>query len=57
MHLLERPEFADFWALKWSDLLHNEEKALDRKGVHGCSTTGFAAAGRRRQEAAQRIRP
>jgi hypothetical protein len=31
--LLERPEFADFWALKWSDLLHNEEKALDRKGV------------------------
>ncbi len=31
--LLERPEFADFWALKWSDLLRNEEKALDRKGV------------------------
>jgi hypothetical protein len=31
--LLARPEFADFWALKWSDLLHNEEKALDRKGV------------------------
>ena len=31
--LLERPEFADFWALKWSDLLHSEEKALDRKGV------------------------
>jgi hypothetical protein len=31
--LLERPEFADFWALKWSDLLHNEEKALDSKGV------------------------
>lgn len=31
--LLERPEFADFWALKWSDLLHNEEKTLDRKGV------------------------
>jgi hypothetical protein len=31
--LLERPEFADFWSLKWSDLLHNEEKALDRKGV------------------------
>jgi hypothetical protein len=32
--LLERPEFADFWALKWGDLLRVEEKALDRKGVH-----------------------
>jgi hypothetical protein len=31
--LLQRAEFADFWALKWSDLLHNEEKTLDRKGV------------------------
>jgi hypothetical protein len=31
--LLERPEFADFWSLKWSDLLHCEEKALDAKGV------------------------
>jgi Protein of unknown function (DUF1553)/Protein of unknown function (DUF1549) len=31
--LLKRPEFADFWALKWSDLLRNEEKVLDRKGV------------------------
>ncbi len=31
--LLQRPEFADFWALKWADLLRNEEKALDRKGV------------------------
>ena len=31
--LLTRPEFADCWALKWSDLLRNEEKALDRKGV------------------------
>ncbi len=31
--LLGRPEFADFWALKWSDLLRNEEKVLDRKGV------------------------
>ena len=31
--LLKRPEFADFWALKWSDLLHNEEKVLDPKGV------------------------
>jgi Protein of unknown function (DUF1549)/Protein of unknown function (DUF1553) len=31
--LLERPEFADFWALKWCDLLRVEEKALDPKGV------------------------
>lgn len=31
--LLERPEFADYWALKWSDVLRNEEKMLDRKGV------------------------
>jgi len=31
--LLDRPEYADFWAMKWSDLLRNEERALDRKGV------------------------
>jgi hypothetical protein len=31
--LLKRPEFADYWSLKWSDLLRNEEKTLDRKGV------------------------
>jgi hypothetical protein len=31
--LLERPEFAECWAAKWSDLLRNEEKTLDRKGV------------------------
>ncbi|HEY1602189.1 MAG TPA: DUF1549 and DUF1553 domain-containing protein [Pirellulales bacterium] len=31
--LLARPEFARAWALKWSDLLRNEEKTLDRKGV------------------------
>jgi len=31
--LLDRPEFADCWAQKWSDLLRNEEKTLDRKGV------------------------
>jgi hypothetical protein len=30
---LERGEFADFWALKWSDLLRNEERLMDRKGV------------------------
>ena len=32
--LMKQPEFAEFWALKWSDLLRNEEKQLDRKGVH-----------------------
>ena len=31
--LLESAGFADFWALKWGDLLRNEEKVLDRKGV------------------------
>ena len=31
--LLADHRFADFWALKWSDLLRNEEKVLDRKGV------------------------
>jgi len=31
--LLARPEFAEHWALKWSDLLRNEEKVLDAKGV------------------------
>jgi hypothetical protein len=31
--LLQRPEFADHWALKWSDVLRNEEKVLDAKGV------------------------
>lgn len=31
--LMERPEFADFWALKWADLLRLEEKVLDNKGV------------------------
>ncbi|WP_254513766.1 DUF1549 and DUF1553 domain-containing protein [Anatilimnocola floriformis] len=31
--LLTRPEFAEQWALKWSDLLRNEEKVLDTRGV------------------------
>lgn len=31
--LLERREFSTHWALKWADLLHGEEKTLDRKGV------------------------
>lgn len=32
--LLVRPEFADFWALKWSDILRNEELVLDPSGVN-----------------------
>ena len=31
--LLAQPEFADHWAQKWSDVLRNEEKVLDAKGV------------------------
>ena len=31
--LMLRPEFADFWALKWADLLRNEEKTMGEKGV------------------------
>jgi hypothetical protein len=32
-HLVLRPEFADFWALKWADLLRNEEKTMGAKGA------------------------
>ena len=31
--LLTHPAFADFWALKWGDILRSEEKVLDPKGV------------------------
>ncbi|WP_145367485.1 DUF1549 and DUF1553 domain-containing protein [Maioricimonas rarisocia] len=31
--LLQRPEFSEFQAVKWADLLRIEEKTLDRKGV------------------------
>ncbi len=36
--LLARPEFADFWALKWADLLKIEQRQLDYDGmtaIHG----------------------
>ena len=33
--LVDRPEFADFWALKWADLLRNEEKTMGLKGTWG----------------------
>jgi hypothetical protein len=44
--LLDRPEFADSWALTWSDLLRNEEKVLDGKGTrvfHAWVRDQFAA--------------
>lgn len=31
--LLERPEFAESWALKWADLLRLDERTLDEKGA------------------------
>jgi hypothetical protein len=31
--LLERPEYADFWTLKWSDVLRASRKAIRLKGV------------------------
>jgi hypothetical protein len=31
--LIDSQAFAEWWAIKWSDLLRNEEKVLDRKGV------------------------
>ena len=31
--LFARAEFADFWTLKWADLLKIEERQLDRKGM------------------------
>ncbi len=31
--LLARPEFADFWAMKWADVLKVEARTLDQKGM------------------------
>ena len=45
--LLATPEFADFWALKWADVLRAEEKVLDTDGVeafHGWIRDGIATA-------------
>ena len=53
--LLARPEFAEYWAQKWSDLLRNEEKALDHKGVAVFYRWIAAPAGG--GQAAQRVRP
>jgi hypothetical protein len=32
--LLERPEYADFWTLKWADVLRNNRKTVQVKGTH-----------------------
>lgn len=32
--LLDRPEYADFWTLKWSDVLRASRKTIQVKGVH-----------------------
>ena len=32
--ILERPEFADWWTLKWSDLLRSNRRAIQPKGVY-----------------------
>lgn len=43
---LARPEYAELWALRWADLLREEEKYLDLKGVralHEWLRASFAA--------------
>src|SRR5262249_231757 len=32
--LLERPEYSDFWTLKWSDVLRSSRKAIQIKGIY-----------------------
>jgi hypothetical protein len=32
--LLGRPEYADFWTLKWSDVLRSNRKTIQLKGTH-----------------------
>jgi hypothetical protein len=32
--LLERPEYADFWALKWLDVLRSNRKTIQMKGIY-----------------------
>jgi hypothetical protein len=32
--LLSRPEYVDFWSLKWGDLLRNSRRALGDKGMY-----------------------
>ena len=32
--LLERPEYSDFWALKWADVFRSSRKTIQLKGAH-----------------------
>ncbi|MFO0948280.1 MAG: DUF1553 domain-containing protein [Planctomycetota bacterium] len=32
--LLEKPEYADFWAMKWADVLRNTRKQVAYRGAH-----------------------
>src|SRR6202007_2101265 len=32
--LLDRPEYADFWTLKWSDVFRSTRKTIQLKGTH-----------------------
>src|SRR5262249_49702031 len=32
--LLDRPEYADFWTLKWSDVLRSNRKTIQVKGAY-----------------------
>jgi len=32
--LLEKPEFADYWTMKWSDVLRSSRKTIQIKGTH-----------------------
>jgi hypothetical protein len=50
--LLERPEYADFWSLKWADVFRSSRKAIQIKGTyvfqrwlreHIAHNTGFDA--------------
>ncbi len=33
--LLDRDEYAQFWALKWADLMRGSDVTISRRGVHG----------------------
>jgi hypothetical protein len=33
-HLLDSPEYTDFWALKWADVLGNNRRAVQAKGAY-----------------------
>ena len=32
--LLERPEYSDYWTMKWSDVLRSSRKTIQVKGTH-----------------------